>query len=174
MNFVDIGIGLLLVVGLFRGFRKGFIIGVASLVALVVGIYGAIHFSYIAGEYLAQYLNWSERVITVCAFVFTLLVIVFLVHLMGRVLTAIVNVVLLGLLNKMAGGLFGMLKVSILLGALFIFFERFPLSLTLIGEETKKSSLFYEPLRAIGTLVFTYIPEAKQTVEEAMTVGVKE
>ena len=45
MNVLDIIILVLLVLGLINGFRKGLFVEVASLVALVAGIYGAIHFS---------------------------------------------------------------------------------------------------------------------------------
>lgn len=162
MNFLDIGIGILLVVGLVRGIKNGFFIEVASLIALIVGIYGAIHFSYIAGEYLAQYIDWKERTITIVAFVLTLLIIVFLIHLIGRFLTALVDFVLLGFLNKIAGGVFGVVQLAVILGTLLVFFERFVPSLTFINEATKQESFFYEPLQETGNLVFTYIPEVEK------------
>lgn len=171
MNFLDVGIGLFLVVGLFQGLKNGFFVEVASLIALVAGIYGAIHFSYVAGEYLAQQVDWSERNITIIAFAATLFAIVLLVHLMGRLLTAVVHFVLLGFLNKIAGGIFGMLRIAVVLGALFAFFTRFGPSLSFISEETKEESLLYEPLHEVGVLLFAYIPEleAEVTVENPVT-----
>lgn len=156
MNFLDIGIGILLVVGLFQGFKNGFLIEVALLVALIAGIYGALHFSYIAGGYLAQHLPWGERTITIVAFMLTLLIIVFVIYLIGKLLTGLVDFILLGFLNKLAGGVFGVFKVGVLLGALLVFFER--LMPSLIYEDTKEESLLYKPLQEMGTLVFTYVP----------------
>lgn len=169
MNFLDIGIGIFLVVGLFQGLKNGFFVEVASLIALIAGIYGAIHFSYLAGEYLAKYIDWSERSVTIIAFALTLFAIVLLVHLVGRLLTALVNVVLLGFLNKIAGGVFGVLRVAVVLGVLLVFFTRLAPSSPLIGEETKKESLFYEPLQEIGFLVLAYIPEMKEAAEAENT-----
>jgi len=45
MNVLDIILGALLLFGLVRGFMKGLFVEVASLVALIAGVYGAIHFS---------------------------------------------------------------------------------------------------------------------------------
>jgi membrane protein required for colicin V production len=45
MNYIDIIIGIVLIVSAISGFRKGLIVEVASLAALILGIWGAIHFS---------------------------------------------------------------------------------------------------------------------------------
>jgi len=52
MSFLDIILGLLLAYGLYKGLKNGLFVELASLVALIAGIFGAIHFSYIAGDYL--------------------------------------------------------------------------------------------------------------------------
>ena len=46
MNYIDIILAIPLVWAVYRGFTKGFIIEIASLIAMVLGVYGAIHFSY--------------------------------------------------------------------------------------------------------------------------------
>lgn len=171
MNIIDIFVGIFLLIGLFQGIRNGFFIEVASLIGIIAGLYGAIHFSYIAGEYLARYINWNERTITILAFVLTLLIIVFLMYLIGRLLTALVNVVLLGFLNKIAGGVFGLFKVTLILGVLLVFFERLNPAPTLISEETRKKSFSYTPLQKIGSLAFAYLPGIEKTVEKEATEG---
>ena len=77
MGFLDIIFGLLLLWGLYKGVKNGLFIELASIVALVAGIYGAIHFSYYAGDYLSENMKWEERYINITAFVITFLVIVF-------------------------------------------------------------------------------------------------
>jgi len=75
----------------------------------------------------------------------------------GKLLTKIAEFAMLGLLNKIAGGLFGALKVAIILGALLIFLESVNKNLRLINEDTKSESVLYEPLRNIGDLVFSAV-----------------
>ena len=45
MNYFDYLLLLPLVYGLYRGFTKGLIIELASLVALIAGVYGAMYLS---------------------------------------------------------------------------------------------------------------------------------
>ena len=52
MNTIDIIIGLILIFGTVKGFLRGLFIEVTTLVGLVLGIYGAIHFSYFLGDFL--------------------------------------------------------------------------------------------------------------------------
>ncbi|MFN0730259.1 CvpA family protein, partial [Polaribacter gochangensis] len=54
MNVFDIVIAVFLVFGFARGLMKGFFFEVASLVALVGGVCGSIHFSYFIGYFLKE------------------------------------------------------------------------------------------------------------------------
>ncbi|MEM9868521.1 MAG: CvpA family protein [Bacteroidota bacterium] len=166
MSFLDIVIGILLVWGLYKGLKNGLFVEIASLIALIAGIYGAIHFSYLAGDYLNEKVNWSETYVKVAAFLITFFLIVVAIHFAGRFLTKIADFAMLGLLNKIAGGIFGALKTAIILGALLIFFERLTSSFNFVDEETKKSSIFYEPVKEIGALVFSLVLEEKEASKE--------
>ena len=163
MSFFDIVIGILLVWALIKGLKNGLFVELASLLALIVGLYGAIHFSYVTGAYLNEQVNWSETYVKVAAFLITFFLIVVLIQFAGKFLTKIADFAMLGLLNKIAGGIFGALKTAIILGALLIFFERVTDSFNFVDEETKKSSIFYEPIKEIGALVFSFVLEKKQT-----------
>lgn len=163
MSFLDIVIGILLVWGLYKGLKNGLFVEIASLVALIAGIYGAIHFSYIAGDFLAKNMNWNERYLKIAAFLITFFAIVLLVHFAGKFLTKIADFAMLGLLNKIAGGVFGALKVAIIIGALLVFFDRLTSSLNFVNEDTKKESIFYEPVKEIGAFVFSLVLQDKET-----------
>lgn len=159
MNFLDIVIGLLLVWGLYKGLKNGLFVEIASLVALIAGIYGAIHFSYLTADYLSENFDWNGQYLKISAFLITFFGIVILVHFAGKFLTKIADFAMLGLLNKIAGGVFGMLKVAIIIGALLIFFERLTSSLNFINEDTKDESVFYHPVKEIGAFVFSLVLE---------------
>ncbi len=175
MGFLDIVLGLLLLWGLWKGLKNGLFVEIASLIALIAGIFGAIHFSYIVGNYLADNMEWNEQYINLTAFVVTFIIIVFVVHLAGKLLTKIADFAMLGIINKIAGGLFGMLKVAVILGALLVFFDRVNSSIGFVNEETKEQSVLYEPVKEIGAFVFSTVlqeeepdtPEEKETEEQA-------
>lgn len=165
MNFIDIVLGLLLLFGLYKGLKNGIFVEIASIIALIAGIFGAIHFSYVAGDYLYDNMQWDERYINIAAFVITFIVIVTVVHLAGKLLTKIADFAMLGLLNKIAGGIFGTLKVAVILGAILIFFERVNSSVGLVKGGALESSVLYEPVKEIGAFVFDAV--LKSGEEEA-------
>lgn len=157
MAILDIILGILLLLGLWKGFNNGLLVELASIVALIAGIYGAIHFSYIAGDYLTQQMNWEERYVNLTAFVITFIVIVIAVHFAGKLLTKVANIALLGLLNKIAGAIFGALKVSVILGAILVFFNRVNSNLKFVSEEAQNQSILFNPIKEIGAVVFDTI-----------------
>ncbi|MEA1786552.1 CvpA family protein [Arenibacter sp. GZD96] len=157
MNVVDIIIGLLLLYGLFKGLSNGLFVEIASLVALIAGLYGAIHFSYITGDYLSNTMQWDYAYMNLSAFIITFILIVIVVSLAGKLLTKIADFAMLGLLNKIAGSLFGILKVAVLLGAVLIFMERSNRRLDFVPQETLQASKLYKPIKAIGALVFSKV-----------------
>jgi len=157
MSFFDIVVGILLVWGLYKGLKNGLFVEVASLVALIAGIYGAIHFSHITGAYLAERFDWSEQYLKLAAFLITFFAIIIVVNLAGKFLTKIADFAMLGLLNKIAGGLFGMLKVAVIIGALLIFLEKLSGPINMIKEDTRENSVFYQPVRDIGAFVFSLV-----------------
>jgi membrane protein required for colicin V production len=154
VSFIDIVLGLLLLYGLIKGLKNGFLIEIASILALVAGLYGAIHFSYIIGDFIASKWDWNEQYMSLISFLITFFIIVIAVIVAGKLLTKIAELAMLRLLNKIAGGIFGILKVAIILGAFIIFFESVNKNFGVINEETKLNSLLYEPIRNLGAFVF--------------------
>ena len=168
MNFIDIILGLLLLWGLWKGLNNGLLVEIASIIALIAGIYGAIHFSYITGNYLSTRMDWNEQYMSISAFIITFILIVLIVHIAGKFLTKIANFAMLGLLNKIAGALFGALKVAVILGAIIMFFERFNETLSLVNEDVKNEAVLYQPIREIGAFVFDYVLQTKSDIEKSL------
>lgn len=154
MGILDIVLGLLLAYGFYRGLRNGLFVEIASLVALIAGLYGAIHLSYITGDYLEKRMEWDERYINIIAFIITFFAIVLLVHIAGKLITKLIDLTILGLLNKIAGGIFGAVKLAVIMGALLIFFEKANSSLNLIESDSTQNSILYEPVKNLGAFVF--------------------
>src|SRR5690606_13875579 len=157
---LDIVIGILLIWGLYKGLINGLFVELASLAALIAGIYGAIHFSYYIGERLSDSLDWDPRYISITAFVITFFIIILLVNFAGRFLTKMANFAMLGFLNKLAGGIFGCLKAAVVMGALLIFVEKVSTPLGVDREGTAAGSILYHPVRDLGALVFSYVLDA--------------
>lgn len=161
MNFVDIVLGVLILLAFFRGLKNGLVIELASLAALVAGLFGAIHFSNVAGSYLADKVAWEERYINLAAFFITFVGIVLAINLLAKFLTNIADAVALGLLNRLAGGVFGALKMLIFLGGMLIFVETTNATFRFIKEETLEQSVLYGPVKSVGATVFQWVLKDK-------------
>ena len=166
MNVLDIIILVLLGLGLINGFRKGLFVEVASLVALVAGIYGAIHFSNYAGDFLMEKVDWNEKTVNITAFAITFIVIVLLIALAGKALTKLADFAALGFLNKLLGAIFGLLKMAVILSVVFIIFDSINKSLPFTDEEDLEESTLYETVKTLIPSVFPLILEKKSELED--------
>jgi len=157
MNVFDIVIAVILVFAFTRGFMKGFFIEVASLIALIGGVYGTIHFSYFAGNILENYLDWDENYIALTAFAVTFIVIVIAVSSLGKFLTKMADLAALGLINKIFGGVFALLKSVVILSVIFVFFARINNTIPFIEKDTLDNSILYNPVKEIVPSIFPSI-----------------
>lgn len=165
MAVIDIVLVALLGFGLIRGFFKGFFVEIASLVALIAGIYGAIHFSYYIADLLMERVEWNEKTINITAFAITFIIIVLIIALAGKALTKLADFAALGFLNKLLGGVFGTLKIGLILSILLIIFEKMNSTITFVDEEHTKDSILYEPVKTLAPMLFPNIIKAELTEE---------
>lgn len=149
MNYIDIILAIPLVWAVYRGFTKGFVIEIASLIAMVLGVYGAIHFSY----FISNILNLHSTYAPLISFAITFLLIVIVIFLFAKMLEKSINLLALGFLNKLAGAVFGMLKIAFIISVLLIFINKLDSKISIIPEETRKESLLYPPISAFAPLI---------------------
>lgn len=157
MTVIDIVLGALLLLGLIRGFSKGLFVEIASLLALIAGIYGAIHFSHFTTEFLESRVEWSEDYINIASFAITLIIIIFTISLAGKALTKLADFAALGILNKLLGGLFGFLKIGLILSVVLMVFSSMNKTIPFIDDDHIEESVLYEHVRSIAPMIFPNI-----------------
>jgi len=167
MSVLDIILSVLLLFGLVRGFMKGLFVEVASLVGLIAGVYGAIHFSYYAANFLESKVSWDEKYINIVAFAITFVLIILIISLAGKALTKLADFAALGIINKLLGGVFGALKIGLILSIVLMIFSRMNKSIPFVSEAELKSSILYEPVKTIAPLIFPDIIKAEDDGESA-------
>lgn len=157
MSVIDIILGALLLLGIIRGFLKGLFVEIASLLALVIGIYGAIHFSYFTGDFLKSKLDWDEQLIQITAFAITFVIIVLAIGLAGKALTKLADFTALGLLNKLLGAVFGFVKTGLILSIILSVIDKSRIDLPFLSPKSLKESVLYVPVKAIAPTIFPII-----------------
>lgn len=157
MNYIDIVLGLLLVFSAISGFRKGLVVELASLAALILGIWGAIEFSYVTSEFLIENFNLQTKYLNIISFVLTFIVIVILVNVIGRVINKLVETVMLGFINKLAGLAFGILRAALILSIILVVFDKIDEDVEILSREAKAESRLYDPIRHFAPAIFPFI-----------------
>ncbi|SHI64503.1 membrane protein required for colicin V production [Mesonia phycicola] len=163
MSTIDIVIGVILILGFIRGFMRGLIIEIASLIALVAGIYGAIHFSHFTLEFLKDYVSWEDKYIELCAYAVTFIIIVVSILLIGKLLTKLAGAIALGIVNRICGGLFGILKLAFVISVVMMFLGNMNNDYQLIDEEHIDKSILYQPVSQIAPLI---LPPLMQEIDK--------
>lgn len=163
MGIIDIVLGALILFGLVRGFMKGLFVEVASLVALIAGVYGAMHFSNFAGDFLESKVDWNENTINIVAFAITFVIIVLTIAFAGKALTKLANFAALGILNKLLGGIFGGLKIALILSVILIIFDKMNRAIPFANEEDLEASAFYKPVKSLVPMI---LPNILNTEED--------
>jgi membrane protein required for colicin V production len=154
MGFLDIVLGSLLLYALYKGIKNGLFIELASLISLLLGIYIAIKFSYIVREVLAGHVSWSAKYIEIIAFGLTFIGVVLAVHLLAKVFTKIMDFAFLGWVNKLAGGLFSVIKTILILSILFNLFQKININNMITKEKTLDDSIFYNPIQETSKYIY--------------------
>ena len=171
MVLIDIILLAFIALGIVRGFINGLFVEVASIIALIAGIYGAIHFSNFAAEFLQEKVDWNEKTITISAFAITFIVIVLVIALAGKALTKLADFAALGMLNKLLGAIFGGIKMTLVLSVLLIIFEKFNAQILFTDEEDLKASALYNPVKSLIPSILPSIlndEEAEDVIEAEM------
>ncbi len=154
MNLLDIILGVFLLWGLVRGFRKGFVIELASLAALLLGLYGALRFSYYMSGLLVRHFTLEGRTLHIVSFFLTFLVIVAAVHLLARLLDKLIKAVALGFFNRLLGLLLGLVKVAFVISILLVPLNALNRTAHFIPEETLRTSVLYGPVSRFAPTLF--------------------
>jgi len=154
MNTFDIIITAFLLFGFISGLFKGLFVEVASFVALIAGIYGAIKFSHFIRSFLETRVSWDEKYITLMSFAISFIIIVIAISLLGKLFTKIADFASLGILNKLLGGIFGVLKIGLILSVVLIIFGKLNNKLPFISIEQQESAVLYKPLKNLAPTIF--------------------
>lgn len=154
MNYIDILILLPLLWAIYKGFTKGFIIEVSSLIALILGIFLAINFSDVAKDILTNNLDVHSKYMNYIAFGITFIVVVIAVNLVGKLISKLVHAIALGFINRLLGSAFSLAKSLIIICVIISIFESFDKKFHIVKINHKQESILYYPLYEFGLSVY--------------------
>ncbi len=132
MHLFDIIIAIVAAIYILLGIKRGFIEEIFHLAAMIGGFIVA-YFTYPIIFNKIQFLTTTNHVKTIVAFILAYIVIAFIILLCGWLLRKLIHLTILGWIDRLTGGVIGMLKA-------IIFIWIFVLSVSLIPSSQIKSS----------------------------------
>ncbi|RNC72641.1 MAG: CvpA family protein [Desulfuromonadales bacterium] len=132
MSLLDIVVWAVLLAFAVKGFMKGLVREVCSLLGLVVGGWAAFTYYQAAGAVLGLLIHLPPRVASTLAFLCILLAFGLLFFFLGHFVTVVLKVALLGGVNRVGGVGFGLLQ-----GALFICLVLYVASIPPVPEKMR-------------------------------------
>jgi len=130
----------------YKGFSNGLAIEIASLMALILGIYLSLKFSIYVGKKIGLEGNLSS----IFAFIITFLAVVILVNFIGKFVGKIFEWTSLGIINKIAGLVFGVIKISFILSVMIYIIEKIDNNKIILSKETKEKSIIFPYMHAVA------------------------
>jgi len=146
---IDLVFVVLLVMAVIKGYTKGFIIAIFSLVALIVGVAAAMKLSAVAASWLSSSIHAGARWLPVIAFVLVFVIVALLVRLGAKAIEKTVELAMLGWANRLAGILLYAVLYMVVFSIALFYAEK----IHLIADKTIADSKTYPFIQPWGPKV---------------------
>lgn len=155
---IDLAFAICMLLAILKGYRKGFIIAVFSILAFILGLAAALKLSAVVAGYLQQNISISAKWLPFIAFALVFFVVVILVRLGARLIENTFKALLLGWANRIGGVILYVLIYTLII-SIFIFYAE---KLQLLQPASIQSSATYRYIQPWGPKVMdslgTFIP----------------
>ena len=157
MATLDIILLVCFLPGIIRGLSKGFLEQALALVGIVLSVWAAFRFSTLVATWLKPYVDFSETTVNVIAFALILIVMSLVVLLVAKLLTKVVEMAMMGWLDKLLGLVFALAVNALVIGVFIVLFDTINVKFNLVKPEVLDGSVVYTALRDLCYLVFPYL-----------------
>jgi membrane protein required for colicin V production len=139
---IDIVFLFIMVLAIFKGLRKGFILGIFSLLAFIIGLAAALKLSALVAAYLQKDVIAASRWLPVLSFLLVFIAVMLLVGLGARLIKKTVDLAMLGWLDRLGGMVLYIIIYTIIFSIILFFTEKL---------------LFQKPQVIAGSVVYKYV-----------------
>ena len=146
---IDIAFVIVIIIAVFKGLRKGLVLGIFSLLAFIIGLAAALKLSVVVADYLKNSSGAFSKWLPLISFMLVFIAVVFLVGLLARVIKKTMQFAMLGWLDSL-GGMILYVAIYTIIFSIFLFFAE---KLFLIQPSTVHTSKLYSYIAPWGPKV---------------------
>lgn len=144
--FIDIVFFILMLLAVFKGYSKGFVVALFSVAGFILGIAAALKLSAYVATQLQDTFSASGRWLPVLSFLLVFIAVVVLVKLGARIIQSSMEMVMLGWLNRLAG----VLLYALLYGIFFSVFLFYAVQLNILSPQATATSNIYPYIQPLA------------------------
>ena len=150
---IDVAFFIVMIIAVFKGFSKGIVVGVFSLIAFIIGLAAALKLSALVARHLQDASGITARWMPLVAFSLVFIVVVILVNLGARIIKKTVSLAMLGWLDRLAGIFLYVIIYTIIFSVLLFFAAK----AAFLKPETIRGSKVYDFVAPWGPAVIDHL-----------------
>ena len=150
---IDLVFVVVLILAVFKGYRRGLIVGFFSFIAILIGLAAAIKLSAVVASYIGSNSSISQKWLPVLSFAIVFLGVVLLVRLGANLIQKTVELASLGWVNRLGGILFYGI-IFIMVYSILLFYAG---QVKLLSDVTIEKSVIYPYVQPWGPKVIDWI-----------------
>ncbi|MCK5644516.1 MAG: CvpA family protein [Gammaproteobacteria bacterium] len=154
MKTFDIILLIPLVFGGYIGYKKGLLLELVGIIALILAIIGSFKLLNDAIRLLSEYIPDYSNFVPFIAFLGLFIIILVLVSMLGRFLKKIIDLTILGAVDNLLGALIGVFKWAFLISVLLWLFGQINIC---VPDHLTEGSFLYEKVEGIAPMVGNFI-----------------
>ena len=124
MNLIDSICLIILIYGSYKGFKNGIVNELLSFIGILLGIYLSKTYYQVVDKYLVSVFDSTNQLVSVISVILIFTLTIILSKILSKVITKALNIMALGLLNKLIGSVFGLLKYLLILCIMTFVFSK--------------------------------------------------
>jgi len=140
---------VIMIVAIIKGYQRGLIVGVFSLVGIIIGLAAAIKLSAVVAGYIGKAITISHTWLPIISFIIVFIIVVLLVRLGANMLQKTVEVALLGWVNRL-GGILLYIAIYLIIYSVILFYAE---QVNLVKPDTIHNSVTYTFIQPWGPKV---------------------
>jgi membrane protein required for colicin V production len=150
---IDIIFILVLIMAIFNGLSKGFVLGIFSFLALIIGLAAALKLSVVVARYLEHSVVAATKWLPLISFILVLILVMIIVGLLARLIKKTLQFALLGWLDSLGGMILYIVLYTIVF-SIFLFYAE---KLRLLNPDVIANSKTYPYIASWGIKVMDNI-----------------
>lgn len=143
---LDLIFAVLIVFAVLRGYQRGLIVGLFSLVAVIIGLAAAMKLSAVVAGYIGKAVKVSDEWLPIISFAIVFLIVILLIRLGATAIERTIEVAMLGWVNKIGGIVLFAAIYTVVFSVLLFYAEQ----VKLIQPETINKSVTYSFVQPWG------------------------